>query len=66
MERLKVITEHADNQYQEWKKGEVGMIDGYVRGGTNTPFAVVVIKERLLMIPFSCLKVIYKKQQTKH
>ncbi len=61
MERLKVITEYADAQHNEWKKGQVGMVDGYVRGGNDTPLAVVVIKERLVLIPFSCLKVVYKK-----
>lgn len=53
--RTIVHTNCKDTRYDDWKKGEKGYIDGYIRGGDNTPLAVVVIKERIVMIPLHCL-----------
>lgn len=52
-----VILKSDDQQYQEWKKGDRGYIDGYVRGGNNTPLACVVIHERIVLVPLDCLMV---------
>lgn len=56
--KTKVAMNCDDNQYQEWKKGETGYIDGYVRGGTDAPLAAVVLKERIVLAAMNQLKVI--------
>lgn len=56
--RLKVIM-LAHSQYpNEYKKGDEGEIDGYVRGGNNTPCAVVVIGHQLFLAPINHIEVI--------
>ncbi len=53
-----------DDQYKEYKKGEKGYIDGYVRGGEGRPYAAVVIGERLVLCMTQHLKVITPNQNT--
>lgn len=60
--RTMVKTKSDDHQHQLWKKGESGFIDGYVRGGNDTPYAVVVIADRIEMIPLNVLEVWYHPQ----
>lgn len=55
--RTKIITNSSDQVHKDWKKGEEGYIDGYVRGGTGTPLAVVALGERIVLIPLNCLTV---------
>lgn len=43
MKRAKVKFE-CDSPYGDYRKGEMGYIDGYLRGGDNTP-TVAIIKE---------------------
>lgn len=46
----------ADDQINnDYKKGESGIIDGYVRGADGRPYACVVIDTRIVMIPLNCL-----------
>lgn len=33
------------SQYNEWNIGDKGYIDGYVRGGDERPYAVVVLEK---------------------
>lgn len=47
-----------DNQYSQWKEGDEGYIDGYVRGGDNRPLAAVVIRDRIVLAPPHTLEVI--------
>jgi hypothetical protein len=56
--KTRVRIENDDQRYHEYKKGEEGYIDGYVRGGDDSPYAVVVIDARIVMISLTCLKVI--------
>ncbi len=56
--KTKVITATDDPQYNEWKKGEEGYIDGYVRGGEGRPYAAVVIGDRVVLIMPHVLKVV--------
>jgi len=56
--KTRVMIKHDDNHYKEYKKGSVGYIDGYVRGGTDAPYACVVIGESVHMVPLHSLKVI--------
>lgn len=57
MEKTMVEILYDDNHYKEYKKGEVGYIDGYVRGGDNAPYAAVVIGDRIVLIKTTNLKV---------
>ena len=58
--RTKVVI-IANGQYNDFKIGEEGYIDGYCRGGDERPYAVVVIADRIVMAPLHCLKVIDNK-----
>lgn len=55
--RTKVVTKSSDQVHKDWKNGEEGYIDGYVRGGTGAPLAAVVLGERIVLIPLNVLKV---------
>lgn len=33
----------GQNQYKEWNDGDTGYIDGYVKGGDERPYAVVIL-----------------------
>jgi hypothetical protein len=55
--KTRVIVNQDDPQYNEFKKGEVGYIDGYVRGGEGIPYAAVVIEDRIQLIAFRFLTV---------
>jgi hypothetical protein len=60
--RTKVVVKFNDQEHKEYLKGEAGYIDGYIKGGDNRPYVVVVIGDRLTMIPFHCLEVVESKQ----
>jgi len=47
-----------DRNYNDYKAGEVGYIDGYVRGGDNAPYVAVVLGDRVTLIPFHAIKVL--------
>jgi hypothetical protein len=34
---------NGTNQYNVWNDGDTGYIDGYVRGGDELPYAVVIL-----------------------
>jgi hypothetical protein len=34
---------NGKNQYNDWNDGDTGYIDGYVRGGDERPYAVVIL-----------------------
>lgn len=53
-----VITKFDDQQHKEWVKGQSGYIDGYCRGGDNVPYAIVIMDDRLVMIPLHSLEVL--------
>ena len=40
--KTEVIITADDQRYNDFKKGDRGYVDGYVRGGNNEPLAVVV------------------------
>lgn len=46
----------CNSPYGEWKKGDVGYVDGYCRGGDDVPYAVVIVRERFVMAPLHGLK----------
>lgn len=43
MKRLRIKFEW-DGPYGDYYKGDVGFVDGYVRGGNDVPYAVIVMK----------------------
>lgn len=48
-----------DNYNQATHKvDQVGFIDGYLRGGDNRPYAVVIVRDIIDMVPLHCLKVL--------
>jgi hypothetical protein len=52
------ITSH-DQFHDDYKSGEKGFIDGYIRAGrSGAPHAVVVVEDRIVMVPLNCLKVL--------
>lgn len=47
-----------DSQYDnEYKTGDIGYIDGYLRGGDGVPYAAVVFGEVIHLAPLHHLKV---------
>jgi len=56
---MKTKVEITSDVHQERaKKGDIGYIDGYCRGGNDMPYAMVVIGENVCMVPMYQLKVI--------
>lgn len=55
--KVKVIQDDIENNH-DFKKNEIGYIDGYVRGGNNRPYASVIIDKRIVLIPFNMLEVL--------
>jgi len=49
-----------DSRYGDYKKGEVGFIDGYCQGADNCAYAMVVVGEFIQMVEPRNLKVITK------
>jgi hypothetical protein len=43
--KTQVIMITDDDQYHEYKKGDKGYVDGYIRCWNNIPFAVIVINQ---------------------
>ena len=56
MKRLKVRF-ICDSHYKDWNSGDVGYIDGYCRGGDDVPYAVVIVKNRIVMAPLETIRV---------
>ena len=50
-----------DNPQSELKKGNKGYIDGYVRAADNRSYAVVVVDDKIDLVPVYLLKVIKKQ-----
>lgn len=60
---MKIIV-HIKNDYHQglFRKGDVGFIDGYVRGANNIPCAVVCVKEELDLVPLTVLRVMKSRK----
>ena len=46
----------CDSRYNDFHKGDIGYVDGYIRGGDNTPYAVVVIDKSFSLVPFYAIE----------
>jgi len=56
--KTKVEIVESFQHMEDCKIGDMGYIDGYVRGGDGRPYAVVIIGCKLKMIPIYCLEVV--------
>jgi len=58
--KTKVRITQGDHQYNQYERNETGYIDGYVRGGEDRPYAVVVIERRkcLVLVDIHSLQII--------
>lgn len=42
----------GNGPYGDYRKGQCGIVDGYMRGGDNTPCAVVILTDnRFVLVP---------------
>ena len=46
----------CDSHHYDVHKGDVGYIDGYIRGGDDTPYAVVVIGKSFSLVPLYAIE----------
>lgn len=56
--KTKVRIINTDVQNGDYVRGEYGYIDGYVRGGNDTPFIVVVIGKKIVLCRFHDVEVV--------
>lgn len=49
----------SSSPYGEWTKGDVGYVDGYCRGGNNVPYAIVIVRNRFVMVPLSGVRFLH-------
>ena len=47
----------GDSPYNEYKEGDNGFVNGYVRGADDIPYAVVIVNSRFSLVPLSCLRI---------
>ena len=60
MERVPVkIT--SDSQFNDYKAGELGLVDGYIISGAGQPCVVVVLVDHIVMVPFHSVEVLKLK-----
>ena len=64
MKRIYVKTMY-DDRYHDFKKGDVGYIDGYIQGGDSVPYIVVIFKNKLSLVQISGVEVIKHRIITK-
>ncbi len=47
--KTKVKMKWKGQEHGEWKAGEEGYIDGYVRGADSRPYLAVVLRDRIIL-----------------
>jgi len=52
----KAVRLTGSSPYDEWKAGDVGLVHGYVRGGDDRPYAVVIVGKSFVMVPLNQLE----------
>lgn len=52
---VKITLDSETNQY---KAGDVGFIDGYIRGVNNRAHAIVLIGKRFVVVPLTSLEIV--------
>ena len=61
MKRLKVRF-ICQSPYKDWEPGDAGHIDGYCRGGDDVPYAIVIVKDRIVMAPLETIRVVEESE----
>ena len=56
MKRVRVMFIY-DSPYKDWNSGDIGYVDGYCRGGDDVPYAVVIVKDRIVMAQLETIRV---------
>lgn len=51
------------SQYNEYNIGDIGLVDGYVRGGDNLAYAVVIINNKFRMVDLRDIE-LFEKEYT--
>ena len=51
--RIKIT---GNSPYGDYRVGDTGVIDGYCRGGDDTPYAVVIIGKRFVLVALTALE----------
>jgi len=46
----------GDSEHWDYKKGDTGYIDWYVRWGNDVPLAVVVVDKHFVLVYLHCLE----------
>lgn len=55
--KTEIIVTLDDNQHKDYKRGDIGYIDGYVQAADNRSYAVVVLSDRKIkLIPTYALE----------
>lgn len=62
MKRLRVRF-ICKSPYKDWEPGDLGYVDGYCRGGDDVPYAIVIVKDRIVMAPLETIRVMDNKEQ---
>ena len=52
----------CESRYDDWKLGDFGYVDGYCRGGGDVPYAVVIVKDRIVMAPLETMRVVWMEK----
>jgi hypothetical protein len=47
-----------DSPYNEYKKGDIGYVDAYIRGSSGIPYAVIVLSNGYFtLVPIHSIKI---------
>ena len=46
----------CNSYYYDVHEGDIGYVDGYLRGGDDTPYAVVVIGKSFKLVPLNMIE----------
>jgi len=55
--RVEII---QDGRYADYKKGDMGIIVGFCRGGDNVPYAIVQINKTFQMVNLHHLRALFE------
>lgn len=52
---VRFVRFNSDSHYGEYKHGQVGELQGFVRGGDDVPCAVVLVDDKFVVAPINHL-----------
>lgn len=57
-----IFTQTDYSPLHTYKEGQIGIVDGYIRGGDEKPYAVCIIEGKFHLVPLYAIKFIaYEK-----